>query len=230
MQLCEWYKDLKKAHQLDLEHVLSREEKTEIADSSDGGFLKVRKKGRGQGKAAGGATANEWAFGEDVEKVARAENTVASSQSGNLSGGSGVAGGIYAAFNSGLVIDRAQRAEAKKLRRKQEKEEREQEENGVDQRDDLEQQLARGHSTAAPASKIFSQRPQLPKLSEDQIDDFKSVKSLKRALLEREISQEEVDEHSGKPDEVKLLRALAKSLPSVCVEAATKAKMKSRSR
>ena len=40
-----------------------------------------------------------------------------------------------------------------------------------------------------PHPKIFSQRTKAAKLSEDQIDDFKSVKSLKRALLEREISQ-----------------------------------------
>ena len=196
------------------EHVMTKEEKLDIASASeDGGFLEVRQRPRAGGRAGGG----EWVFGDDVEKVERAERRAA-----ELAGGA--AGGQYAMLNA-VVIDKAQRAEEKKLRRKEEKEAKE---KGGDsnQRDDLEQQLARGHSTAAPAPKTVERKPTLSKFTESQIDEFKSVKSLRRALQERGIPQKEIEQSSGKPDEVKLLRTLAKSKPSVCIEAATSAKSK----
>jgi hypothetical protein len=163
-------------------------------------------------------------------------------------GGGGVVGG-FSLLEDSLLEDeseaaaapRAARKERKKLRQKQRREGG----SGGDgesgpwlesnqERDELERMLAKSYSTASSASRIVPKRPQLKKLKGRELDEM-TLKQLRNALRERRVSEDERGpgglsqaEMAHKPDELKLLRELAKSLPSVCEEAAGIAKSRKR--
>jgi len=92
-----------------------------------------------------------------------------------------------------------------------------------DPRDELEQQLAKSHSTAVDPSSAVAKRPKHKKLKREQLEQM-TVKQIRRALADRGIGDEVGGQWVDKPDELKLLREYAKSLPSVCEEAAGSAK------
>ena len=141
-----------------------------------------------------------------------------------------VTGAGYTALSVDAAPDESdEKSKAQRKRERQRKAREEAESDAVlesnEERDELEQQLARSHSTATSASAAGSRRTQshLKKLSGKEIDEL-TIRQLRRALTDRGIGDEERGKWVSKPDESKLLRAFAKTLPSVCSESLGKSK------
>jgi hypothetical protein len=63
------------------------------------------------------------------------------------------------------------------------------------------------------------------KMTSKEIDAYTTPKALRRALLDRGIAQAVVEQFEDKPDELKRLRAHAKTLPGVCSEARSRGRI-----
>jgi hypothetical protein len=93
-------------------------------------------------------------------------------------------------------------------------------ENGL-----LEARLASKHSTATVGSGAHSKPHVHKKMTSKEIDAYTTPKALRRALLDRGIAQAVVEQFEDKPDELKRLRAHAKTLPGVCSEARSRGRI-----
>lgn len=93
-------------------------------------------------------------------------------------------------------------------------------ENGL-----LEARLASKHSTATVGSGAHSKPHVHKKMTPKEIDAYTTPKALRRALLDRGIAQAVVEQFEEKPDELKRLRAHAKTLPGVCSEARSRGRI-----
>ena len=122
----------------------------------------------------------------------------------------------FSALEAEVLLDPKTRAEAKKERRRAERGEGKDqptlEDEGHEQ-DQLEKQLSIAHSTAPIRKTAASKKPK--RLSVADIDEMTTVKQLRRALVDR---GEKADKWDRKPDELKQLRAYAKSLRSICLQ------------
>ena len=89
----------------------------------------------------------------------------------------------------------------------------------------LEARLASKHSTATVGSGAHSKPHVHKKMTSKEIDAYTTPKALRRALLDRGIAQAVVEQFEEKPDELKRLRAHAKTLPGVCSEARSRGRI-----
>ena len=89
----------------------------------------------------------------------------------------------------------------------------------------LEARLASKHSTATVGSGAHSKPHVHKKMTSKEIDAYTTPKALRRALLDRGIAQAVVEQFEDKPDELKRLRAHAKTLTGVCSEARSRGRI-----
>ena len=238
---CEWYKGQSILHQRILDRLLNEKELEEIRDGADG-FLKVRTGRSRKGKTGGEEEESAAGKAEGASQPPKSVDKNASSHLKELLGvnASGADGGIvrgaYAALAEDAIVarpgatvlvedklvtfTREARKERKKARQ-QARRETADDPTGLESndRDELEQELARTHSTAAAAAAV-PKRQKLKRLKAQDMEEM-NLKQLRRALADRGV---EKPDWTNKPDEARLLRDHAKQLPSVCEEAAGVAK------
>ena len=236
MTFAEWFRSLTLAEQRLMERHLTATEVEEIMAGSRSTFMQVSlgpKGGKGREHEASSTTA------EGVKRPQAATEASAKADAQRVSANP------FAGLASSLdEEDRKIRNLAKKDRRAEERREaeerRKQEEEQEKQRKaqarrqaqsgeegaggqappSPESRLAKAHSTASSTPATQPSAKKKPKrLTAKEIDTETSVKSLRRKLIDHGVAQADAHQFSGQPDEVKQLRAFAKSLPTVCSDA-----------